>query len=87
MDFGLIRGGALFVPAAVSDEPICDVFQVPVENSRSIVCFTKAKGLKASGFSILGDGQVLAELPNNPEATQTVELNCRPEQIEIRIIP
>jgi len=82
-----VYGDFTVVPATVSEEPICDVFQVPVENSRSIVCFTKTKDLKAAGFSILGDGQVLAELPNNPEATQTVELNCRPEQIEIRIIP
>ncbi|MBO5219791.1 MAG: hypothetical protein J6C52_10190, partial [Clostridia bacterium] len=66
--------------------PIHDIFTVNVENRRSIVCFEKADGLQAKGFRIIGDGEILTETENLPEAVQTVELPCRPKQIEIEII-
>jgi hypothetical protein len=67
-------------------EPIYDIFSVPVENSRSIVCFTKSNGLKASKFQIFGDGALLAEKENSPEYIQTVEVDARPKNIVIEVV-
>ncbi len=68
------------------NEPIYDIFSVPVENSRSIVCFTKSNGLKASKFQIFGDGALLAEKENSPEYIQTVEVDARPKNIVIEVV-
>ena len=67
-------------------EPVYNVFTVHTENSRSIVCFEKADGLKVKAFRIIGDGEVIAEVENLPEAVQTAELDCRPKQIEVEIV-
>lgn len=82
-----VYGDFTITPATAKQEQIYDIFTVPTENSRSIVCFTKAKGLEASGFRIFGDGQLLAEKENTPEAIQTLELDCRPEHVAVEIIP
>ena len=70
-------------------QPVHDVFTVNVERDGCIVCFAKSKELPpAAGFRILsGHGQVLAEVENAPEAVQTVELACRPERVQVEIIP
>ncbi len=73
-------------PKEQNTKPIYDIFSVPVENSRSIVCFTKKKDLKAQSFRILCDEKVLVETENLPENVQTVELDSRPDNIEIQII-
>jgi hypothetical protein len=81
-----VYGNFTITPVAPRQEQIYDIFTVPVENSRAIVCFTKAGGLQASAFRIFGDGQLLAEKENTPEAVQTVELDCRPEHVEIETV-
>jgi len=80
-----VYGAFTIHPKEQNPEPIYDVFTVPVENSRSIVCFTKKKGLNARSFCILENGKVLAETDNTPEDVQTVELDCRPDNIDIQI--
>ncbi len=81
-----VYGSFTILQEEPENDLIYDIFTVPVENSRTIVCFTKAKHLEASGFRIHGDGQVLAEIENSFEYIQTVEVACRPENIEIEII-
>ena len=81
-----VYGSFTILQEEPENDLIYDIFTVPVENSRTIICFTKAKHLEASGFRILGDGQVLAEIENSSEYIQTVEVACRPENIEIEII-
>ncbi len=81
-----VYGDFTIVPKEAENALIYDVLAVPTENSRSIVCFTKAKELQASAFRIFGDGQLLAESENSPESIQTVEVDCRPENIEIEVI-
>ena len=81
-----IYGDFTITQVTPEQELIYDIFTVPVENSRAIVCFTKAKEMEASGFRIFGDGQLLAEKENTPEAIQTIELDCRPERVAVEII-
>lgn len=81
-----IQGSFTIQPHKAPMPPVFNIFSVDVENKRSIVCFEKAEGLKASGFRLIGDGKILAEIPNRPEAVQTCELDCRPAAIEIRIL-
>ena len=87
-DYVTIRvyGDFTIVTEEVKEDLIYDIFAVPTENSRSVVCFTKTKELKASGFRVFGDGQLLAETENSPESIQTVEVGCRPKDIEIIVV-
>ena len=87
-DYVTIRvyGDFTIVTEEVKEDLIYDIFAVPTENSRSVVCFTKTKELKASGFRVFGNGQLLAETENSPESIQTVEVGCRPKDIEIIVV-
>ena len=82
-----VWGDFTISPVQTTEEAISDVFSVPVENTRAIVCFTKAAGLKAKGFRMIGEGQVLAVIENEPERVQTAEIPVRPKEILIEPQP
>ena len=78
-----VNGNFSIVFEETNNDLIYDIFMVPVENNRSIICFTKSQNLNATSFEIFADGKFIAEVENKSERTQTVEIELRPSKLEI----
>ena len=81
-----ISGNVRFRKQADTSDEICHTVMIPVENTRSIVCFEKTKLCKAKKFRIISDGRVLAEVTNDIYRVQCIDLDCRPESFTVETV-
>jgi len=79
----VIKGHVTFRAQDSVSESLRNVILIPVENTRSIVCFEKTENCVAKGFRVISRGQVLAEAPNDLYRVQTIELSVRPDEFTV----
>ena len=81
-----ISGEVKFKKQPDALDEICNAVMIPIENTRSIVCFEKTKLCKAETFRVISGGRVLAEAANDIYRVQCIELDCRPENFTVEAI-